>query len=434
MADDGEWGVQSEHDSMSNDADSDEDGCVLPVEQVGVGAEQVVGLGECMATQSPTEETSEAEFDSENTSTKLLAMGELSGNPDEKKTKLQPSSASSRTEPMAGFLTLAEIQEWHPNRIWAMVWEKIIRPLEPFKNVRLAGKQPVPMLHYITFEMKNNPVTTLSSSGTGVQRSRGFDVFRRILCRFCGVSWRNGTSSAQTMWKQASDRDRFRWFVLKNTENASLDVALQSLVKGTKRKLAADADPVSTVAPGATSSIIYEACAGIMLTYNMDIGNKDPDLMVMCQKKATAQEFIAYLENSPLHTRIFNSFWDNLMDMGIVMHFKTIGACMELSENAEQPGRVHFHAYLGTSVQGGVGSMASIVRTDIDSRDLKFLECTPHVRLTKPKKNHPKTVCDAVVNGVYYVIAKKKSTVLRRATLWPIKDSCQSHSDVVLCC
>ena len=96
---------------------------------------------------------------------------------------------------------------------------------------------------------------------------------------------------------------------------------------------------------------------------------------------------------------------------------------MELSENAESPGRVHLHAYLGTGIKGGTGAMCSIVRANIIASDLEYQGVAPFVRPTKPKKNHPKTVFDAAVNGLYYVIANKTSTIMRKATLWHITDS-----------
>lgn len=95
---------------------------------------------------------------------------------------------------------------------------------------------------------------------------------------------------------------------------------------------------------------------------------------------------------------------------------------MELSENAEEPGRVHLHGYIGTGIKGGAGSMNSVVRCDISQDDLCFMGVKPFPRPTKPKKNHPKTVCDAVVNGLYYVIAHKTTTIMRKATFWHIED------------
>ena len=66
--------------------------------------------------------------------------------------------------------------------------------------------------------------------------------------------------------------------------------------------------------------------------------------------------------------------------------------------------------------------MCSIVRSDIVEADLEYQGVKPFPRPTKPKKNHPKTVFDAAVNGLYYVIANKTTSILREATLWHIQD------------
>jgi hypothetical protein len=96
---------------------------------------------------------------------------------------------------------------------------------------------------------------------------------------------------------------------------------------------------------------------------------------------------------------------------------------MELSTNAEKPGRVHLHAFVGTSIKGGVGFMSGIVRPSFKGEKIIFEGVVPHLKCCKAMRNTPKTVFDACVNGLYYVIAEKTSTIARSSTLWPVQDS-----------
>ena len=128
----------------------------------------------------------------------------------------------------------------------------------------------------------------------------------------------------------------------------------------------------------------------MMLTYNVGIGMKSPQVLSMVQEKATPKDFIKHFQQSELHHDAFDDFWRFLVALAEKLRFKTIGASTELSEHAECPGRVHLHAYLGTSVKGGVAAMCSIVRSDIVESDLVYVGVKPFPRPTKPRKTTPR--------------------------------------------
>ncbi len=134
-------------------------------------------------------------------------------------------------------------------------------------------------------------------------------------------------------------------------------------------------------------------------------------------------------EELPTHELIERLAEEFLLELGKSVKFETVGACLELSENSEDKARVHLHGYLGTDIKGGVASMCGVVQADVDYADLIFSGVKPFVRATRPKRKRPKTIFDAVVNGLYYVVAKKTTSILRHATVWPIQDTARNRRD-----
>ncbi len=352
------------------------------------------------------------------TQSKNISMSEL----------LQSKTGDEATErgdatgscPVAGHIDLDEIATWHPNRLWALVWEQTVKTLLPLRIRRIKDKQRD--WRRLLNLMQRDPLAVLPEHGSGLERSRGQDMFRRMLCKHSGCSWRAVRSVGKNMWAKANMMDRFRWSLFQYA-STDPDVAKYcSSMKGPRvpvpRALADSFEATETKA----GPRVYERCAGLMLTYNTDVGLLSPDIMIMVQEGRSPEEYIGYISKSELHMQAFESFWSFLLNLAEKLKFPTVGACMELSAHAAKPGRVHFHAYIGGGIRGGPGAMCSIPRADVAEPDLVHHDCRPQVRPTLPRKNHPKTVFEAIVNGLYYVIADKTSSIARRSTCWPVKD------------
>jgi hypothetical protein len=324
---------------------------------------------------------------------------------------------------LGGYLDLDTVVKWHPNRIWALVWEDTLKNNLPLSRRRLPSKG-FDWRAYLNVFVRDAFKKTLMT-GTGIQRSRARDVFRRVLAKYCGASWRKLNSVCKVMWSRASEEDKFKWYALgcagteRQLQRSLIGTVTVMRVKG--REFPSSVDPKGEACVAMRT---WEGCTGVMLTYNLPVGLRDPEVLLMVQEKRSPGDFQTFFAQSPLHLATFETFWSFLLTLGEQLKFRTVGGSMELSENAQCPGRVHLHAYLGTNIKGGHGAICSIVRADVSEKDLIFMDTTPHVRPTQPRKNHPKTVCDAVVNGLYYVIALKTTSIMRRATLWPILDRC----------
>ena len=160
---------------------------------------------------------------------------------------------------------------------------------------------------------------------------------------------------------------------------------------------------------------------GLSATYNTELGLCDPLVMVWAQEGLSSQELIQKIKGHELHTRHFEKFWNFWSTLAQRLGFKTAATCLELSENADRPGRVHMHGFMGTDIRGGHASMTNIVRAVVNTKGVVFADRHPHVKPCKPRRPHPKTIFDVIVLGHYYIVAEKTSTILRRSTMWPIQ-------------
>ena len=399
---------------------SDDAECELPVENMTPAKKQRIDLSDCFTSLSTASSTPPTICNKVyDTMCSHISLSEILGMGD---TLDSGEHGASTSCPVGGFLILDEVKDWHPNRLWASLWNNILARSFPIRTLRLRRKG-CDWRRYLNSFVADQHTPTLCPWWSE-QRRRGRDVLNSILARLTGQQVRIVKSVGKQMWAQASPTDQYRWYALscglKEPALARRVGSYSGIGKGRVTGGEVNQEPEA----GATSPVpTYEACTGLMVTYNIGLGLKSPQVMSMVQEKATPQDFMTFFKESTFHKQCFDCFWEFLSQLGEKLRFRTIGACMELSENAESPGRVHLHAYLGTGIKGGTGSMCSIVRADIIASDLEYQGVAPFVRPTKPKKNHPKTVFDAAVNGLYYVIANKTSTIMRKATLWHITES-----------
>ena len=415
---DKEDGLGASHKAVHEAEDgSEEEECELPVEISTPVKKQRISLSDCFETTDMPPAEAKPHINAYEELCGHISLAQILGMPETPESSRSEEQSSS---PVSDFLLLDEVKHWHPNRLWAIVWKNLLEVSFPKKNMRLRTKQ-TDWRRYLNGYV-TAPKKKVSFHADARKRSRASDIFKGLLARVTGAAWRDLKIVGPTMWARASEDDKYRWHALacamKDPDIARRTGSERRKCKGPKSS--EDFQPSTTTA--ASPVKIHEGCTGIMLTYNIGLGIKSPDVLAMVQDKATPADFILFFANSIFHKDCFETFWKFLVELGEKCRFKTIGASMELSENAEEPGRVHLHAYIGTGIKGGAGSMNSVVRCDISQDDLCFMGVKPYPRPTKPKKNHPKTVCDAVVNGLYYVIAHKTTTIMRKATFWHIED------------
>lgn len=329
---------------------------------------------------------------------------------------------TSPSEPVCGHIDLEDMKSWHPNRLWVLVYEQVLKPILPLVPKRIRSKQRNWCRR--VNELAEDPLKEFSDAGSGIERSRAQDLFRRMVAKHSGASWRDCKSVANIMWHRAGTHDRYRWVLLQQMQCVpSVERYLASAklsAKGLRLEAAKqNEEAVETDSPPR----LWEKVAGVLLTYNTKVGMRSAEVLMMAQEQKGPEDFIEFMKTNSLHNDAFSDFWDFVQKLGEKVKFPTVGASMEISANGAEPGRVHFHAYVGGSIRGGPGAMCSCLRANISEVDLIYRGARPQVRPTMPKKNHPKTVFEAIVNGLYYVIAAKTTSILRKSTVWPVQDS-----------
>lgn len=328
----------------------------------------------------------------------------------------------SRSRPVAAVFPVEEVATWHPNRLWSIIWQQVVEAGTPVRRVRLRTKGVD--WRGLLERLKHEPELDLSNEGNALCRVLAYDCFTKAFARYSGCSWRIAkATSARAAWKKASKSDKMKWYVLKEALGVTAFAQMAGRDQESASGSAATAEEKAAAEDSKESKVrVHENCVGIMVTYNTCIGLKDPDIMMLVQEDLPLDEFIAKLAKQEIHNTMFKRFWCFLQELGQKLKFQTVGASLELSEHSEDKGRVHLHGYLGTSIKGGPASMCGVVQANVDETDLIFSGIRPFVRSTRPRRKHPKTIFDAVVNGLYYVVAKKMSSILREATFWPIQE------------
>lgn len=387
-----------------------------------------ISLAECFEMSAPRRSASaSSSLRDEIEMEKRFSMGDLFATSEEQTSVV---ARTSHSRPVFDVFPVEEMATWHPNRLWTIVLQQVMESAKPVQRNRMTSKRSD--WQRLLEGLQKDPSLDMSNNGSALRRLLAYDCFAKVFARYSGCTWRVAkASSARSSWKLASKSDKMKWYVLKEVlagtpffTTGEFSDRGQTVVEKKVVEQDQAADDVKV-----PKSKVFENVVGLMLTYNTCIGIKDPEIMTLVQEDLPLDEFIAKVAKQEIHINMFNRFWSFIEELGKKLKFETLGASMEASAKSEDRGRVHLHAYLGTSIKGGVSAMSGVVEANVDVLDLIFLGVKPHVRPTRPKRKHPKTIFDAVVNGQYYVVAKKISSIMRKATLWPIEEERSNGQD-----
>ena len=316
-------------------------------------------------------------------------------------------------------LKFQDVVKWHPNRIWHFFMDKFFSD-RPIKRRRLTRKGRCPTSELAAVISGHCPEKD-SVVITRHMKKDAYDWYSKIVAKLTHETWRLCKNKMHFSWKIADvATDKQKWLVLGNfirQDRALLEhFGMQAGNPDDSSKPAS-----SKQNPKICEEILAENCCGIALTYNTDAGLLEPETMAAVQAMSSAQDFIEFAKNNPFHKVLFERFWDFIDKLGKTYRWATVGACMELSENAKQVGRIHFHAYMGSDIKGGPASMTRITRNEVASKDLVWNGLKPCHTVTKTQRTRPLTIFNAVVNGHYYVVARKTTSIVTRTTLEPIQ-------------
>lgn len=248
-------------------------------------------------------------------------------------------------------------------------------------------------------------------------------LFSRIVAALCRMTTNASRNFAHGWWTQKANREHhWKWqFLNIACDQPEVKKALEEQIEVLK----ADAEkPVGQEKiPGDPGKANQKALPfGCLMTYNTKFGLDNDYLQALVAEGLPCDVLRLKIAELPMVAEYFKSFCDFVGNLAGEMGWQSVSCCLELSESAQQEGRMHLHAYLGTNIKGGPSAMSRLVRATFKPQDVKFGEITPVLRMTLTQRQHVKTAFLAVSGGMYYVLADKASTILRWGTLWPVQD------------
>jgi len=317
---------------------------------------------------------------------------------------------------------IGEMMEWSPNQLWCLLVDEALGAmLDQEERRRVRTKRCDWRIHLKT------AVSTRQFAVPGGVRSevrrKGRDVYTKVMSKFSGKSWRECSKATRDHFLTTFSEDqKSLWGVL----GAACDecAAIQSFLGSSKKTPYTEGNPTqsqTTQHLDTTAGDIFENVAGVMMTYNTTLGMKDAIVLTLLQEEATDEVFVAALKQSKFHQEQFRLFKNWVEQLAAEMKMASYAVSMEFSPAAEERGRVHFHAYMGSDVRGGPGFHGGRKRFTVSLKDLHYCGIKPVARPTILTRWHPVSVFNAVVNGLYYVGCDKIGGIFRFTNVEPIK-------------
>ena len=274
-------------------------------------------------------------------------------------------------------------------------------------------------------QLATNPcLVTRTTPLSRVAHRVGFHEFRRWYIAVSGVSWREGEVQATKRWAEYTNNQKYHWVLFRQ---ACRECGRAELVQAPPSKLRSvsvpDLPKLQDVEEGGDENAVagFWLGVGFLLTYFSHIGQDDPDVGVWVRQGFRGAELRAKLLTKMAYRAYFDAFVAFLQKFRDQYGFTSVGACMELGEDADarSVSRVHLHAYVGfLEKDGGIGGMRTV---KFPKTAVVFSASTPFVVATRGHKG--RRMHEAVGRGMYYVVGPKATSMLRYTDLEPIKES-----------
>ena len=150
---------------------------------------------------------------------------------------------------------------------------------------------------------------------------------------------------------------------------------------------------------------------GLLLTWQISLGIDDPAVREIFRQRLSVDEQVTALLALPTHQWHFQAFRTYVQTLASEYKFPSWAASMELSTSAASPGRVHLHAFVGPALRANGFFQGGVRRTSVKTSTLLWNGEIPHVSLMQVKGR--RAASDAVVGGMYYVLAHKVGSLFR---------------------
>ena len=341
-------------------------------------------------------------------------------------------SLEAQTSTLHQFLPhdVAEVQEWHPNRILAAVVQFVASRVDDSntltrpRRMRTKGFDPIASVRAWARTPEAAPD---DFAGTWEQRSCGKRFFVKVMRITCRMSQRTIQSRASSMWKRLSHEHQFQWDLLRR-------IVKHEVIAPHVKELSENHHTMHDIMEGQpcrkqprtahddTQQVSLKSGYGFVVTYNTSLGQDDPEVIKIVQSGVTGAALRQQLKRLQVYTEAFERLWLFANALANKYHLATVNVTLEHSEHGDHKARVHFHIFIGIDLSGGMGFVQTPALRTITYDQFQWQGIRPNVSATMTNRKSWGAIYQAVATGAYYVAGPKTSVIMKRSTFEPIED------------
>jgi hypothetical protein len=164
-------------------------------------------------------------------------------------------------------------------------------------------------------------------------------------------------------------------------------------------------------------------CHSALFTWHSDVGLDCFDMKMLIASEGTVESIERLMARMLCYTAEFELFCDHVRDLVKASGAKCYACCLEHCRHSEKPGRVHFHAYLGSAPSFVKDGGISPPHLEIPMQMLNFRGFHAHARFTRLKgHSQAKQANASACQGVYYIMAPKLGQLHSCSSHLPFED------------
>ena len=282
---------------------------------------------------------------------------------------------------------------------------------------RRRGKCQGLPLEEMLYKLQKNPLDPGLGRLTKAWQRR--KAKREFLQTYARVSRRPCTSVGQvcsSLFSQLPEEQQTGWWVV-----YQLSQVMYTHVNGRRRTLKMPSPSLMTSGGQSpdwtTETMVFESW-GLLCTWHTVIGRGDVVILALHQECLPIEELCDRLAELSYVQLIFEAFYQRVEALAKQFGLPSCAACMEISDASGEL-RFHLHAYWGQRVDGSMSDIRP-VQTHITWEQLMWDGVLPDISQTKWGKYH--VLRQASRCAMYYCLAPKTGSVLRRGSHWPIQE------------
>lgn len=291
----------------------------------------------------------------------------------------------------------------------------------PQRPKRRRGKGEAFSLGETLHRLQTNPDAPAVGSGNSTQRKAGFEEYCRMYAEASGLSCVSVRAGLRENWKHQSMKTQMAWFWVSLVRRE-----MYAGAKGKRRQLRPPpVDSVMNPCYEPVKESPFPALLdvwGMLCSWNTRAGLDSADLQRAKAEALHGKDLVDALSRSPVYLAVWHGFSYNVQQLARAWGFPSWACCMELSQHAQEYGRVHLHAFWGQSLSLP-GWNSTLYQIRVQPERLRWDGNLPDMKVMRMRGNvnHAEKTC----GGLYYCWVKKEGSMFRTGNVEPFKDLCR---------